>query len=45
LDVFSSIMQTLHTYNPEKFHLSALIKDMVTEEKLGRKTGEGFYEY
>jgi len=45
LDVFSSIMQNLHNYNPQKFNLSGMVKEMVSKEKLGRKTGEGFYKY
>jgi 3-hydroxybutyryl-CoA dehydrogenase len=45
LDVFLSIMQNLHNYDPQKFKLSGMVKEMVSKEKLGRKTGEGFYQY
>lgn len=46
LDVCLNIMEVLYEgFNDSKFRPSPLLKKMVAANKLGRKTGEGFYRY
>ncbi len=46
LDVCLAIMDVLYTgYNDSKYRPCPLLKKMVAANKLGRKTGEGFYKY
>lgn len=46
LDVCLNIMETLHKqFNDDKYRPCPLLKQMVDEGKLGRKSGRGFFEY
>ena len=46
LDVCLAIMEVLHNgYNDSKYRPCPLLKKMVAANKLGRKTGEGFFKY
>jgi 3-hydroxybutyryl-CoA dehydrogenase len=46
LDVCLAIMEVLYNgYNDTKYRPCPLLKKMVAAKKLGRKTGEGFFNY
>lgn len=46
LDVCLAIMETLHReYGEDKYRPHVLLRKMVRDKKLGRKSGEGFFDY
>jgi len=45
LDVSANIRKGWHAKDPTRFHPSKLVEKLISEGKLGVKTGEGFYKY
>jgi len=45
LDVSANIRKGWHARDPTRFHPSKIVDKLISEGKLGVKTGEGFYKY